>query len=175
MDAEIIETGNGGDLNRKGNDLAMVFSFENMPYLALFGGNKEAVTTTRLPSEQGFDFWGNAMLWPNDPSIQFNSLTEHTLENTPLTSAGRIIIEEAIKKDLEFMRPFAEVTVTTEIIATDHLRIGIGIRQPDNLQAKEFIYIWENGRLVLPEEQYQENTVVIPTDESLQYELQFYL
>jgi hypothetical protein len=174
MDLQVVETGNGGDLNRKGNDLALVFSFENMPYLALFGGNKEATTTSRLASEQAFDFWGNALLLPNDTSRQFNSLTERALETTPLTSAGRLLIEEAIKKDLEFMRPFANVSVTTEIIATDHLRIGIGITQPGNLQERRFIYIWEQGALTVLDEQYTENTVIIE-DEALQYELNFYL
>jgi len=174
MDLQVLETGNGGDLNRNGNDLAMVFSFENMPYLALFGGNKEATTTTRLSSEQAFDFWGNALLFPNDTSLQFNSLTEKALESVQLNSAGRLLIEEAIKKDLEFMKPFAIVKVETEIIATDHLRIGIGITQPGNLQERRFIYIWEAGSLTTVDDTYVQNTTIID-DEYLQYELQFYL
>lgn len=148
MDLKVIETGNGGDLTKNGSDLAMVFSFENMPYLALFGGNVEAVTPQkRLESEQAFDFWGNSLLFTNDTSIQFNSLTEKTLQITPLTSSGRLIIENAIKSDLEFMAPFAEVTVTTQIISTDRIDILIGLKEPGNLTEKRFIYIWENGKL----------------------------
>lgn len=175
MDLQVIETGNGGDLKLSGSDMAKVYSFENMPYLALFGGNKAAVTRQRLANEQAFDFWANALLWPNDPSVQMNSYTERALDDTPLTSAGRLIIEEAIKKDLEFMRPFAIIRVETEIIATDHLRIGIGIREPGNLQEREFIWIWEAGKLTLLNDDYVFPPVLIPGDEFLQYELQFYL
>lgn len=175
MDLQLLETGNGGDLNRIGADLALVYSFENMPYLALFGGNKAAVTGPRLATQQDFSWWGNALLFPNNPSLQFNSLTEKALDEIPLTSSGRLLIEEAIKKDLEFMRPFANVSVSTEIVATDHIRIGIGIQRPDNLQRRDFIYIWENGQLSTPEEDYNPNINPPVDEESLQYELQFYL
>lgn len=174
MDVEVIETGNGGDLNKKGNDLSVVFGFENMPYLALFGGNKEAVTKPRIASEQAFDYWANSLLMPNDPSIQFNSLTEKTLETVALNSAGRLLIEDAIKKDLEFMSPFAEITVSTTIISTDHLRIGIGLKQPDNLQEKEFIYIWDATQLTLLDSNYTPNTNTTVED-YLNFELNAYL
>lgn len=175
MDLKVIETGNGGDLLQNGNDLAMVFSFENMPYIALFGGNKEAISPTkRIASEQAYDFWANDLLFRNDTSLQLNSLTEKTLENTPLTSAGRLIIEDAIKSDLEFMAPFAEVTVTTEIIDTDHLKIGIVLKKPDNMEEKKYIYIWENGNLSVLNEIYEANQVVIE-EEALQLELNIFL
>ena len=173
MDVQVVETGNGGDLNRAGNDLAMVFSFENMPYLAMFGGNKATVTKPRLETEQAEDWWGNVLLMGNDPSIQFNSYTERALETTPLTSAGRVTIENAIKKDLEFMKPFAEVTVETEIIATNVLRITIRLKQPDNLQERRFIYIWEAGSVVFVGSDYIENTNTPINEEALQYELEF--
>ena len=175
MDLLILETGNGGDTTLNGNDLSMVFSFENMPYLAMFGGNKEAVTKPRLASEQAFDFWGNTLLMPNDASIQFNSLTEKALDTYPLTSSGRLLIEDAIKKDLQFMAPFAEVTVNTQIIATDTLQINIGITKPDNLQERQFIYIWEAGRLTVVNQEYTENTSTIPDDMYFEMALQFYL
>lgn len=171
MDLQVIETGNGGDLTKNGSDLAMVFSFENMPYLALFGGNVAAVTPQkRLESEQAFDYWANSLMHPNDTSLQFNSLTEKTLQTTTLNSSGRIIIENDIKSDLEFMLPFAEVTVSTEIIATDHIKIGIGLKKPDNLEEQKYIYIWENGNLQVLQEEYTPNSIVID-DESLQSEL----
>lgn len=174
MDLELLETGNGGDLNKKGNDLVVVFGFENMPYLGMFGGNKEAVTKPRIESQQSFDYWGNNLLMPNEPSIQFNSLTEKTLETVALNSAGRLLIEEAIKTDLAFMSPFAEITVTTTIISTDHLRIGIGLKQPDNLQEKQYIYIWDATSLTLLDSNYTPNTNV-PIEEFLQFELNMYL
>lgn len=175
MDLELIETGGGGDLLKKGNDLSMIFGFENMPYLALFGGNVESSTPSkRVANEQDFSWWGNALLFPNTPETQFNSLTERTLHQVALTSAGRLVIEDAIKKDLEFMRPFAIVKVDTAIIATDHIRIAITIQQPDNLEAKEFIFLWDSTRAELTGASYRPNPVVTHP-EFLEYELQFYL
>ncbi len=161
MDLQIIETGNGGDLAKNGNDLALVFSFENMPYLAMFGGNKEAVTRPRIPTEQAFDWFGNSLFFINDQSIQFNSLTEKALDEIPLTSSGRILIENEIKKDLQFMQAFAEITVKTSIPATDTLLISIKIQEPDNLQAREFIYIWKQGKISFNGENFDASGLTI--------------
>ena len=148
MDVKVIETGNGGDLTKNGNDLAMVFSFENMVYLALFGGNKEAVTPQkRISSEQAFDYWANSLLFPEDTGFQFNSITENTLETTALTSVGRLTIEDAVKADLEFMAAFAEVSVSSQIVSSDRIDISVQITEPGNLTERRFIYIWENGKL----------------------------
>lgn len=172
MDLEVVNTGNGGDLFKIGNDLSMVESFENMPYLALFGGNRQSTPTVRETTQQAFDWWGNS-LFPNQPSIQINSLTEWSILSTPLTSAGRLIIEQAISADLEFMREFAIITIATRIISDDVLEINIGIKKPDNLQATEFIYIWEKGKLGLTRSRYRVNTQ--PSVEYLEYDLQFEL
>jgi hypothetical protein len=144
VDVKVIETGNGGDLSRKTKDLFVIEGLENMPYLGMFGGNVQANTAVkRLLNEQAFDFWGNNLFHPNDYSLQFNSLTERTLNNTALTSAGRLLIENAVKKDLQFMQPFAEVDVEVSILATDKIKIFITIQELGNLQSKEFIYIWD--------------------------------
>ncbi|KKM20617.1 hypothetical protein LCGC14_1643660 [marine sediment metagenome] len=143
MDLEVIESGNGGDLVQKGNDLSQIFGFQNMPYLALFGGNVEASTPVeRIPSEQAFDWWGNFLL-SNKPEVQFNSLTERTLNNVAVNSSGRLEIENAVKKDLEFMSTFAEVSVDVSIVSTDRVRILITVLEPENLDPKEFQFIWD--------------------------------
>ena len=144
MDLRIIETGNGGDALLSGNDLAVDYTFETMIYLALFGGNPGSNTPTdRLINEQGFDWWGNTTLLPNEPLLQFNSLTEHILNTTTLNSAGRITIENAVKSDLVFMSDFAEITVAVIIPTVDTVNITIRLQQPDNLQIKEYIFIWD--------------------------------
>lgn len=141
MDLRLIETLNGGDLLLQGNDLAVINSFENQVYLALFGGNPQGSTpATRPTGQQAADFWGNYL--ESDPSVQFNSLTERTLNTTELTSAGRLIIEEAIKTDLQFMQGFANISISTRIIATDQLEINIGLQQPNGQQNQQFSFIW---------------------------------
>ena len=141
-DIKIYETGNGGDINVLGNDLESVYSFENMPYLAMFGGNVEQSTNqVGEDDEQQFDYWGNSFLI--DAASQFNSLTERGLITTPITSEGRILIENLVRADLEFMREFAVVTVTVRVLSDDKLNIDIGIAEPSNLQNLQFQFIWD--------------------------------
>lgn len=131
FDLAIIETGNGGDLQLKGNDLAVVNSIENMPYLSMYGGNPGYPTKNTVTEIQSFDWWGNTLLIPNNPNNQFNSLTENLLNTITLNSSGRIQIENAIKSDLKFMQDFAVVNVIVTIVATDKISVQLTIKQND--------------------------------------------
>lgn len=144
MDVEVVETGNGGDLLKRGNDLGMVYSIENMVYLSLFGGNVEQDTpTTRPEAQQAFDWWGNALLMGEEPDTQFNSRTERTLRQVALNGQGRQAIQQAINDDLKHMQPYADITVQVTIVAVDRVRIGIRVKRPDNLESTELVYIWD--------------------------------
>lgn len=142
-DIAIIERGGSGDFTLNGNDLAVCESVENAFYLAMFGGNVEA--DTKLPRTAGvqdFSWWGNALLMGDNPLIQFNSLTERTLNNTTLNSNGRIIIENAIKKDLEFLSSENKVTFTVAIVATDRINVSMKIILPTGGTAvKSFSFV----------------------------------
>lgn len=128
FDLSVIETLNGGDVQQVGNDLAVVYNIENMIYLGMFGGNVEASTDNTSVQIESFDYWGNTLLMFNNPSQQFNSLTERTINTTPLTSSGRVLIENAIKKDLEFFKDLGGiVTVSVEIVATDKIKVKIRV------------------------------------------------
>ena len=147
MDLRVIESGNGGELVKNPRDFEIVRSFENMPYLAMFGGNLKASTPSRrLENEQAFDWWGNNLLFDNDSSRQFNSETERVLNSVSLTSSGRVLIEQAVKRDLEFMKPFAEVSVSVSIPTVDKVVIAITLKEPGNLKDKKFMYIWDAAR-----------------------------
>lgn len=144
MDLKVIESGNGGDLVKNPKDLAVVSGLGNMVYLALFGGNVQASTPTkRLETEQDFSWWGNSLFFPNDPTLQFNSLTERILNEVALTSSGRVQIEQAVIKDLEFMKEFANVEASVSIPATDQVEIYVKVTQPDNQQEQEFTFLWD--------------------------------
>lgn len=143
MDLELEENGDGGELIKKANDLSVINGFQNMIYLGMFGGNvKQSTPTLRIPTEQNFDYWGNSLLDPGDDSVQFNSQTERALNSVPLTSSGRVLIQQAVENDLKFMQEFATVVITVSIVATDKLAIGVRLIQPDNLEKQDFIYIW---------------------------------
>lgn len=123
-DLAIVETGNGGDLQQVGNDLGVVNSIENMPYLGMFGGNEEA-STTDVPVANDQSFWGNDLLMKSDPSIQFNSAVERAINNVSLTSQGRAVLEAAIENDLSFLSDLAKITVTVTFVGIDRINVNI--------------------------------------------------
>jgi hypothetical protein len=177
MDIELKETGSGGDLVKTPKDLSVIRGFENMVYLGMFGGNVGFSTPSkRVDGEQDFSWWGNSLLFPDDPSVQFNSLTEDRLNNVALNSRGRLLIEEAVKRDLSFMSPFAEIKVDTAIIGVDKLAIGIQVTQLNNLQEREFVYIWDATNAELLDRDYvrkNPNSVPASADTGFDYTFNF--
>lgn len=156
MDLELIENGDGGDLIKNPKDLSVIEGFENMVYLAFFGGNVEQSTPVlRLESEQAGDWWGNTLLFPDDAKIQFNSEVERILNKVALNSFGRTKIIEAMKKDTAFMRDFANITYGVTIIGPDKVILGVKLVQPDNLQEKAFIFIWDSTNKELMDREFQ--------------------
>lgn len=153
LDVLIFENGDGGDVNLLGNDIEMTDSIFDMVYMAMFGGNPEAVTTgNEIASEQRNDFWGNALLLPNDPEKQFNSITEKTLNEVALDSSGRVKIEDAIKIDLNFMFILAQIEVDVSIVSDNRTQMDITLQEPGNLTNKSFQFIWDGTRNELIEQ-----------------------
>jgi hypothetical protein len=146
MDILLNQTANGSDWVLKGTDIVIIHGFQNMPLFGLFGGNIESNTKEFKDGEQRFDWWGNNLFMPNDSSIQFNSDTERLINQVALTSSSRLLIEQAVKSDLAFMKSFAVVSSTVSIIAIDRLEITITIQQPGNVESNEFVYIWDSTR-----------------------------
>lgn len=147
MDLAVIENNNGGELVKKGGDLALIEGWSNMPYLGMFGGNIEASTRERLTGEQVYDYWANNLLFTE--TSQFNSETERALLNVSLSSAGLSTIQKAVEKDLKFMSDFAQISVTVSIIGVDKIKIEIKVKQPSEIDGRipnayrAFIYIWD--------------------------------
>jgi phage gp46-like protein len=128
LDLLLIETGNGGDLVLRGNDLVVTTGMENQPYLSQFGG----------PAADEEDWWANDLLLAEEPTTQFRSETEKALR-TVLTSASRIQIEQAAKGDIDFLKtafPGTEISCTASIVADDRLEMLITIN------GQQFFYEW---------------------------------
>ena len=144
MDLVLHETGNGGDLQLKGNDLDVSASIFNQIYMALFGGNPSASTTgEELITEQRQDWWANSLVYQDLPELQQNSTLERVLNEVALNSSGRLQIEEAVKNDLAFLKDVAEISIETRITDIDRVEIRIFAQEPDNEQKQEFIFIWD--------------------------------
>lgn len=121
-DIDIREQGNGGDMTLRGNDLVGANGYENMPYLLMFGGHIPA------PVDGDADWWGNFFI--KDESQKFKSNTERVLNTTPLNSAGRLKIEQAVIKDLKVISdnvPGTIIKVSVVIESDDRVHIGINI------------------------------------------------
>ena len=144
MDLVLHETGSGGDLQLKGNDLDVSGSIFNQIYMALFGGNPSASTTgEELVTEQRQDWWANSLVYQDLPEIQQNSRLEQVLNEVALNSSGRLQIEEAAKNDLKVLKDVAEISVETRITDIDRIEIIIFAKEPDNIQKQAFIFIWD--------------------------------
>jgi hypothetical protein len=118
--------GNGGDIQKLGNDLALVYGNENQVYLALFGGNVEGNTPAVLSTTYAGDYWANNLLWKNNPGRQFNSNTERVLNTQPLSSKGRLLIQNAVNDDLKYLIALgAAVTVTVTLPGINTVKIEI--------------------------------------------------
>jgi hypothetical protein len=133
FDLSLVETENGGDIQLVTNDLVVVNGIENQPYLAMFGGNKVSTPTdlASIPNgTQRRDFWGNSLFLSSDLNAQFNSTLERILNETELSSSGRIKIQNAIKDDLSFLFPNGKITVTVSIIGPDRIDVSLIVFQP---------------------------------------------
>jgi len=148
-DLRMIETGDGGDVVLLGNDLEVIGGLQNMPYIAMFGGNIAESTKEFNADEQRGDFWGNTLLMLQSPEIQYNSDTERLLNEIALNSAGRLLLEQTIKSDLNFMTEFSTIEVSASIVSTDRVEINIKIQEPGNIESNEFTYIWDSTKLEL--------------------------
>ena len=147
------EDNNGGDLVLEGNTLKLANSFQNMPYLAMFGGNPEQSTIgQKEEGEQAFDWWGNWLLMSQQPDVQFNSIFERTITQISLSSAGRLQLERSAKEDIKFMEAFALVEISVSIETVDRVKTFIELQEPDNLESTEFVYIWDNAEQELTTE-----------------------
>lgn len=127
IDLLLIETGNGGDLKLTGKDLEVVKGYENMPYIAMFGGA---------------DWWANDLI--TEPTHRMQSQTETALLNNALTSAGRLNIIRAIEADLDFLKETgATVTVQASVTGPDRLEILI------NIDGEEIYMNWQPSQSFL--------------------------
>lgn len=145
-DILIYENGNGGEIAVEGNDIALNSQLLQQPYLCLFGGNLEALTSgNEQDGSIRNDWWGNALFFSQEINKQFNSLTEKTLNETPLNSAGRIKILRAAERDLEGLKQWADVVVDVIISKVNEVVISVKMKQP-NQDENTINIIWDGAK-----------------------------
>lgn len=146
-DILIYESGDGGEWSIQNKDLALVETLWQQVYLALFGGNIEANTSPNvLITEERLDWWGNSLIYPENPEMQFNSNTERALGNTALNSAGRLTILRAVETDLDYLSPMLNYTADVELVTQDRIRIIVNFTPKGNNQNRVLVLVYDNAK-----------------------------
>ena len=139
-DLLLFQTNDGGEINIKGGLVQMTGGFESAFYLAMFGGNQEDDGTENAK----FNWWGN--LVEEDPDLHYRSATQHALRNLRPISGNLILLEAAVKKDLDVFIRIGSVD-TVEVLAsfTDVRKVEIKINavaDGNNIEIK-FLENWK--------------------------------
>lgn len=153
FDEELYETMNGGDGRTEGNDLSIVWGLENMPYLAMFGSSGESGATVRGAEVAGAGWWGNELLLGDIPDGQILSETEGLLRTVALTSGNRVLIEDAVRRDLAFLErqvPGTTITVTVRYGEADEPNGNKKVEIFGNAGGQEFYILWNPKPVATP-------------------------
>lgn len=143
LDLVIYETGDGGDLEIKADDLQLISGLTNQVYLALFGGNLAQSTDSSISDdEQRLDYWGNEIL---EKDNQFNSTFEKTLREISLNTSGIRELENAAKKDLEYLQEFATIEINGSLISVSRFELNIHIIEPSEKSTK-LKFVWDGTK-----------------------------
>ena len=114
QDILIYESGDGGEMKLKNDDLETISSITNSFYLALF-------------SSKTSDWWGNAELLADNP---FNSSFERTLDSVSLTSSGLKQLEQSALEDLNFLKIYGEISVFASVLDLNKISLKINFKEP---------------------------------------------
>lgn len=127
-DLLIYESLDGGDLRLLNNDLVIITCATNQVYLALFGGNKEQLTSQQISSvfeHQNLDWWGNSLLSVEN---QFNSRTEKIINEIAITKNGINKLHTAVEEDLAFLQKYYNIATNIRLISYNHIQIFVTLQ-----------------------------------------------
>lgn len=106
-DVLLGQSDDGGEINIAGGLVELTDDLRTTVYLSLFGGNED---------DDGLDssvqWWGN--LDETDPAKRYRSRTEYLLQSLAPSSANLLLLEDAVRADLEWLR---EAGAATEVDA----------------------------------------------------------
>lgn len=98
---------------------------ETAVYLSLFGGNEDDPGQSDVTQQ----WWGN--LLETDPARTYRSETQYLLKSLPLIPANLRRVEQAAKRDLQWLLDTANATkvdVTVSIPALNRMQIDVAIQ-----------------------------------------------
>ena len=114
QDILIYESGDGGEMKLKNDDLETVSSITNSFYLALF-------------SSKTSGWWGNSELLADNT---FDSSFERTLDSVSLSSSGLKQLEQSALEDLNFLKIYGEISVFASVLDLNKISLKINFKEP---------------------------------------------
>lgn len=146
-DINLYESGNGGEMSIVSNDLLMSESLFQQVYLALFGGNIEAVTRgDEVIGQERFDYWANTLFFQDNPVKQFNSETEKFLINMSYTTSNRLKLIELVKSDLSYVSSLVNFSVDVKFESLNRLLIIINFTEKINQEDRVLQLVYDNSK-----------------------------
>jgi hypothetical protein len=131
-DIRLFHQADGGNLEFDGpddptTDIKLDTGLETAVYLSWYGGNEHDHGLVRDDNEPGhnhnFRWWGNL---GESPERQMISETAHLLLSLPATSNNLLLVEDAAKRDVQWMLDgeyASELAVSVALIAKDRIRL----------------------------------------------------
>jgi phage gp46-like protein len=144
LDILIYETRAGGSLNVKADDLETVQGITNQVYLALFGGQVEQETLPENENlEERSDWWANNFIVEEN---QLNSTFERELQRVALNSAGIAKLENAARKDLEYLKAYSDIKVEGFLERPNWFRLEVTLSEPSK-ESTKITFIWDGTKV----------------------------
>lgn len=115
----------GGNIVVENGLVLLTDGLETAVYLSLYGGNEDDAAQ----ADTTHQYWGN--LLETDPARTYRSETQFLLKSLPLIPANLRRVEQAAKRDLQWLLDTATATkvdVTASIPALNRMQIDVAIQ-----------------------------------------------
>jgi len=139
-DVYLFQINDDGEINVEGGIVEMRGSLETSAYLSLWGGNEDDTGG----QESTRTWWGNII--ENEPSRKYVSRTQNLLQSLPLVTGNLGRVEDAAKRDLQWLlddNVATALTVTATIPALNTLQITIDIEAQGDVKTITFLANWQ--------------------------------
>jgi len=142
-DIAFYESGDGGEMSLKNDDIEVIHGLTNQVYFHLFGGNIEQSTSESLDDlEIREDYFGNFYL---NEENQFNSEFEKTLSTVVLNTNGLSDLKDAADLDLKPLKSYADIETEISIIGLNKVQLIVSLQEPNNISTKIKI-VWDGTK-----------------------------
>lgn len=139
-DVKLFQTIDDGEIAVSGGIVEMSGGLETAAYISLFGGN-ERDTGSDGNSDQ---YWGNSL--DTAKARKIRSETQNLLRSLPLTSGNLLRVEDAVKRDLQWMvdeRVASSLEISTSIPALNTLGIEVTVKAEGEESTFTFVENWK--------------------------------